>query len=91
MELREPHAAPHRAHTAGPRREIDLRGAALARLKPSVTSTKICLTSPPRKVRLCSAADSGAGEAAQLLRGWAAVSACPATKGPLPSVPQQPS
>lgn len=37
-------------------------GAVLACLKPCVTSTKICLTSLPRKVKLCSAAaDSGMG------------------------------
>lgn len=83
------HSSPARDHTGMPRPEIDLRGAVLACLKPCVTSTKICLTSFPRKVKLYSAAaDSGRGDAAELLRGWDAVSACPATKDTrFPSVP----
>lgn len=83
------HSSPARDHTARPRREIDLWGAVLTCLKPCVTSTKICLTSFPRKVKLYSAAaDSGSGDAAGLLQEWDAVSACPATKDTrFPSVP----
>lgn len=64
------HSSPARDHMGRPRQEIDLWGAVLVCLKPCVTNTKICLTYFPRKVKLYSvaaAADSGRGDAAELL------------------------